>query len=470
MRTAAGPPAPAGHRPAHAGGSVLRALPLLAALALLGRPELAGALTASTCGGPVECRCGDRVSRDYTLPRDLGPCPGHGLLPLSGVSLDCAGFRILGRGDGSEQYGIYLEGVTGVSVERCVVSGFLRGIRLRDARGNLIRGNTVERNGSAAKRTGYGIDIASGASGNRIEDNTVRENGDEGIHMGAGSGGNRVTGNVILGNAREQLYVLASHGNVFLGNRVGGGGASSLYLKDAHHNRFEGNTFTDRPVRITGSASENTFVENRLVDATLHFRAHPGPPPRAPGDNRVSGGVIRHRETCVRFTASRANVVDGVRLEGCRTPVASEGAAGGPSENTLVSVPLDRERVEADAASTLSVGWRVTLRVQDARGAPVAGSRVRIVDARGTLVADVVTDAGGTLPPLVLLEYVRTGPTTAARTPHVITTTRQGYQPDVRTLEVRRDLDATVSLEADGTGNRPELPRSQVGGSSVRLP
>src|SRR5678815_122672 len=99
-----------------------------------------GGSLAGSCGGAIDCRCGDAVVADYLMRGHLGPCAGHGLVLRSNVTLDCGGFRLEGRGNGSEQYGVYLNGDTGAEVKgstvtHCDISGFVRGIRLRSAEG-----------------------------------------------------------------------------------------------------------------------------------------------------------------------------------------------------------------------------------------------------------------------------------------------------------------------------------------------
>jgi parallel beta-helix repeat protein len=140
--------------------------------------------SAATCGGAIPCQCGDTVASDYILSADIGPCPGDGLLPQSNVLLDCQGFTVRGSGDGAPTYGIYLRGVAGVTVQNCVVTGFERGIRLRDTSNSLVRDSRAWGNGVAG--VGYGFDLASGALGNVIQGNLVIENADEGIHLGTG--------------------------------------------------------------------------------------------------------------------------------------------------------------------------------------------------------------------------------------------------------------------------------------------
>ena len=34
-------------------------------------------LYAANCGGAVPCKCGDKVTQDYIMTEDLGPCIPH---------------------------------------------------------------------------------------------------------------------------------------------------------------------------------------------------------------------------------------------------------------------------------------------------------------------------------------------------------------------------------------------------------
>jgi len=256
--------------------TVVRVAVLLATLSWAISP---GSALAASCGGGVPCRCGDAVSADYTLTADLGPCPGHGLIVRSNVTLDCRGFGLTGLGDGSEQYGIYLDGdtgaeVTGATVKGCQVSGFQRGIRLRAADQNTILNNVTHGNGDFAAHVGYGIDVAVGSKHNVIQGNTIAANADEGIHFGSATGPNWFLDNVLYDNYREQIYVLASNGNSFVGNSTYGSGSNSLYLKDSSDNWLEANTFKDRTTKVIGAASGNQVrpIGNRLQSGRVAAR------------------------------------------------------------------------------------------------------------------------------------------------------------------------------------------------------
>jgi hypothetical protein len=49
---------------------------------------------AANCGGKRVCACGDKVTKDYVLPADLGPCTGHGLRLGAAVTVDGGGHVI----------------------------------------------------------------------------------------------------------------------------------------------------------------------------------------------------------------------------------------------------------------------------------------------------------------------------------------------------------------------------------------
>jgi parallel beta-helix repeat protein len=415
------------------------------------------AAAAATCGGGVACQCGDTVVSSYTLPANLGPCPGHGLLVKSQATLDCQGRRITGAGTGSERYGIYVRGdtgaeVRGAGVRNCEVTGFYHGIRLRAAEDSEVLNSRAYANGDFSAHAGYGIDVTVGSRNNLLRGNAVHGNADEGIHLASGTGPNRLVDNVVFDNYREQLYVFESHGNTLIGNTAHGTGSNSLYLKDSSDNHLEGNTFRDRTARVTGDAAGNVFLDNTFVNAQFQFRVYEASPNRVPVDNVVLGGSMRHPSgNCLRFTSARDNLVADVVLEECDTEVLAEGTAGELSSNTVVGMALSPGKVSVDSHSALAIGWWLTVRVEDQAGVPVSGARVVARDSTGSAAFDLVTGSSGTLTPQAIVEAVRMGGSTAARMPHSITTTRQGFVSAVETVDVGQHTDLTVVLSSSGS-------------------
>jgi parallel beta-helix repeat protein len=414
---------------------------LLACFAVVPRLE------AASCGGAKSCKCGDVVTSNYLLGGDLGPCPGHGLVVKSNVVLDCRGFQITGAGGTTEQYGISFSGkpgaeISGTTVRGCRVSRFHRGIRLHAASNSLVFDNTATDNGDQLNHVGYGIDVSGGSHDNVIENNRVQRNADEGIHIGTGSLKNRFAGNTSTDNYRENLYLLLANGNVFVRNTLGPGGVNSLYLKDSSGNLFEGNTFRGNTARIVGDARDNRFINNTFSGAGLHFQSYKGTA-RSPSNNRVIGGAITDSRECIRFTSTRGNVVEDTDLSACRTAVRSESPSG-PSENTLIGA-LSAALV-LDEGSTLTRGRRVSVHVNDAAGAPVAGAQVQGRDASGTSTWEAETDAAGNTPPQVFLTEARVGTRTVPRTPFTLIVTKPGYAEETRAVSTIEGASLTVSL------------------------
>jgi parallel beta-helix repeat protein len=172
--------------------------------------------------------CGDTITEDTTLDADLVDCPGRGLWIFGeGITLDLNGHTIDGSGievgidaggsgtirDGVVRdfwVGLAVSGIdvavrrmaisanavgiassgTGVRVEHNTISNNAeRGVLLSDAAQNVIRKNVIT--GNAA---GVGL---VWSSGNRIEQNEVRANLGDGVHL-VGEGG--ANGNVIEAN------------------------------------------------------------------------------------------------------------------------------------------------------------------------------------------------------------------------------------------------------------------------------
>ncbi len=407
---------------------------------------LAPGARAGSCGGPTPCRCGDTVTADYELSDDLGPCPGHGLILRTAVLLDCRGHRITGLGDGSEQYGVHLDGkpgaeVTGARVANCHVSGFLRGIRLRAARATAITGNVLTRNGDFTRHVGYGIDLAGGSTDNLLEHNRVEQNADEGVHIGTGGHGNRLIGNVIGDNHREGLYVLGAHRGLFRQNTLGGRGGNSLYLKDSRGNRFEDNRFIARPARVIGDSRDNVFAGNVFVDTGIHFQDYKGR--GRPRGNQVRGGSIGGGAYCVRFTNSGGNVVADVALGDCRTAVEADSPQE-PTENTLIG--FDKGSLDLDAHSTIHLAWRVEVRVLDKTGRPVAGARVTARMGGDVPAFDATTDEAGAIPPQVVTGLTRSGKRVSAAPPVTISVRRAGLPGHTRELPLAKHVELVITL------------------------
>ena len=144
---------------------VVLAMVALASLGLL--MTLGGNQTQAT---DIPVSCGDVLTvagHDYELTGNL-TCSGAGLtIGADDITLDCRGKSLTGDGTG---LGIFLDGVSGVTVRNCHVKDFAAGIVLNGSSGNLLvknkaTGNTIFGNGGRHHRDhrhelqllGYGV-------------------------------------------------------------------------------------------------------------------------------------------------------------------------------------------------------------------------------------------------------------------------------------------------------------------------
>ena len=422
-----------------------------------------GQAYAANCGGTAACQCGDRVTSNYRMDADLGPCSAHGLFVSAGVTLDGNGHTITGTASGAEVYGVYLRNIDNATVKNVVVHGFRHGMRLRDAHGNQILNNEFSQNGNFSSHVGYGIDIAKGSSNNLFKGNRVHNNADEGIHSGSGNRNNTFEQNSIYNNLRENLYVLASDNNLFL-NNILWGGQDSIFIKDSSFNTIEGNTFRDGTVVVRADSHGNVFTDNDLINTGIHFQVYTKENPlRHPHTNTMIGGKIDGASRCLRFSSSWNNIIINTVLTNCGTDIFSDGSKAS-SSNTLVGVSFNPNNIQLDNASSLAVGWNLNVNVEDSvNGTPLAGARVRAFDASATLLFDVLTNAAGESGARQAFEYTQLGKSRTIHAPITIETTKNGYQSDSREIPLSDNTQVTVSLQPPGgvANTRPVVDAGQ---------
>lgn len=291
---------------------------------------------AGTCGGAVRCACGDTVVASTTLDEDLGPCLGIGLEVASGQALDCAGHTITGSDQPGAWFGIHLDHATGAEVRNCRVTAFRRAIRLRGGGGNTVAGNEVFGNR-------YGIELALGATANRIEQNLVRDNRDEGIHIGPGSDANEILDNEIRYSKRENLYLLDTDRNLVARNVVHHSRNGAIYVKHSDDNRFVDNHVRDRPLQVRGDSSGNVFEGNLLKGDGYLFQAYEEATGWTyPHGNTMKDDRIRKTDFCFRFFGAYDNHATGLRTDGRCAPMTIQALGGvDATDNTVELAPTD---------------------------------------------------------------------------------------------------------------------------------
>lgn len=312
-----------------------RAVRLVASCALVLGIGFAEA-QARTCGGAFRCACGDTVVESTTLDEDLGPCVGNGLAVAAGQELDCAGHTISGSNLPGAWYGIYLGQAIAAEVRNCKVTAFRRGIRIRGGRDNTIAANEVFANR-------YGIELARDTTANRLEQNLVRDNRDEGIHLGTGTHANEIVDNEIRYSKRENLYLLRSDRNLVEGNVLHHSRNAAIYVKHSSRNRFVDNEVRDRPLQVRGDSSGNTFEGNYLKGDGYLFEAFEDATGWTyPHGNTMTDDLIRKTDFCFRFFGAYDNHATGLRTDGRCAPMTI--AVRGEVDSTDNTVDVEPAR------------------------------------------------------------------------------------------------------------------------------
>lgn len=298
---------------------------------------------ARDCGGPRPCQCGDRVVESTILASDLGPCPGDGLRLVAGVSLDGGGHAIRGARRVDTAGVVVTDRAIGAFVQNLELTGFERGLRLAGARGVQVADVEAHHNGDPSTHVGYGIDLAGGASGNRIERCRVHDNADEGIHFGSRSEGNKVVRSEIRDNYRENVYFLEATGNVVEDCEVRGGGNDSFYVKNSRGTVIARNRIADRPLTVRGSSVGTILSDNRIEGTAIlvtDYRDKASGEILVPARTTIRGGRIANRNACIRSESGSGTTVEGVELA-CSTDVAISGGSTVTGIGRRLSVRCD---------------------------------------------------------------------------------------------------------------------------------
>ena len=272
--------------------------------------------------------CGDTITRDTTLKRDLTDCPGNGIvIGADNITLDLNGHTI----DGDDQlgcpdfyacdYGVdNTAGHHGVTIEdgsirefatagfvlgadhnrlrRLAVShNILGGLLLIESPGARIDHNAISANGLTTDQAGL---IVFDSGGVRIEENSVTDNGDIGLFL-IGLSDGRLRGDSVSGNPEAGMIVDGS-GNEISRERVSRNGDGIIVSGDG--NRVAGNHVSDAlgcpeggcgfGISLEGGQgnliTRNLVTHGRQADIRVaDFEAEGGPPAV---DNVVSRNLV----------------------------------------------------------------------------------------------------------------------------------------------------------------------------------
>jgi parallel beta-helix repeat protein len=210
---------------------------------------------------PAAVTFGQEIKANITLDGDLSGSGGPALIVAAdNVVVDLGGFTVTGHGSSAAHPGILIRNVKGVTVRKGTVTGFGAGVAIAGGSKNVIENMTVQDNiGSTEGDFGDGITV-NASTGNIIRGNTVRRNGPfAGISLVGACTKNEIRDNTISDN--NMLPGDPSMGRQDMGIRLEGPGANN--------NKINGNT-------ITASGAEGICVLPTCTDPQAGCAGTPG--------------------------------------------------------------------------------------------------------------------------------------------------------------------------------------------------
>jgi len=168
------------------------------ALALVGAAPQARAVTT-----PITT-CGQTVSTNAVLTTDLD-CIAHGIVvDTAGVTIDLKGYTISGD-RGTDHYGVYVLGVSGVTIKNGVIRNFGYGIKSIGVANQLAVANVL-----VSGNAWFGVSVLG--NGVSIKSSTANGNGTIGFLVNGN--GASISSSVALGNQGDGISVFGDSATV----------------------------------------------------------------------------------------------------------------------------------------------------------------------------------------------------------------------------------------------------------------
>ena len=165
------------------------------------------------------------------------------------LTLDGNGYTVIGTGVGD---GVWANAKTGVTVKNMNVTGFVRGVHMRDAQGNTVSGNNLYSNNL------YGVYFASSMSsdGNIVENNSVTSNGSHGIYLNTYCNDNIIRDNLVDSNGAWGLMISTScNDNHLIRNVISNNSTGGVYLYQSGGATIYNNDFLNHATQFTAYAT-----------------------------------------------------------------------------------------------------------------------------------------------------------------------------------------------------------------------
>lgn len=216
--------------------------------------------------------CGSFLPAGTTLLTSNQTCPGTAYHASAGTFLDCGGFTITGPntppascnpvvpGCITGTYGVQVDGVNGVSVKRCTITHFERGLYATNTSDSVFKANTFVDN------TRYGAMLTGSGSNTRLANNSYITNRDEGVHISDLTGtGNSSTTDSAIGNIAEGFYLLAANNFTLMNCVTADNGAPGIYHKNSSNALVTNCQMTNDNIQILNSSGLPWIVNTILT-------------------------------------------------------------------------------------------------------------------------------------------------------------------------------------------------------------
>ncbi len=263
-------------------------LAVIATLAAVTLVDPSGAAVAAK-----QPKCGDKITKDTTLHKDLLDCPNNGIvIGADGITLDLNGHEIDGDGKPAAgcnprkefcDVGVVNFGHAGVTVMHGSIREFGAGIDFGNARHTRLLGISASRGIVGIQLFGSSRILVRNCSGNRtttdegagigvfdsrhvrILNSSFRDNAHVGIKP-VGSTNGVINGNVVSDSGDEALLMEGGEGFQIRHNRLAGNGAG-ITLGPGSHNEITKNDVTGGRdgIRVE-TGHDNLVAHNEVVD------------------------------------------------------------------------------------------------------------------------------------------------------------------------------------------------------------
>jgi parallel beta-helix repeat protein len=307
---------------------------VVVAMAMVGLLALgAGQAQARNHGGDV--KCGDTITTDVELKRDLIDCPGNGIvIGADNLELDLNGHTI--DGDGALgcadfyacDYGVdNTAGHHGVTIQDGSIREFATAIFVLGAADNRLRALSSSDNV-------LGGMLLIGCTGSRIERNSISQNGlttDQAGLIVFDSTNLRIERNSVFANGDIGMFLIGLDSNRIERNSVSGNPETGVVLEGSG-NELRRNRVFENGDNIVIAGNDNIVTRNEVDDAL-------GVP-----DDPVGGfGILLDGGDRNLF---QGNDVDGAASNGIRVTAFDPDATGTADNNVIRDNEVERAKLD----------------------------------------------------------------------------------------------------------------------------